>query len=300
MNGDQYGSGSIQDAYLEYAESIDLTFVDSVSFEFYQAARDIDTEAFFSEFYVEFSIDGGNNWVSIEINNPISQDDSPNPELITLDLPELLDGQSNVRLRFRYLAEWGFFWAVDDLSIKGFDILNFVEESNVLDFDTVFFCNEDQAVLSAQSGFTDYLWSTGETTQSITVSSDGTYFVSASYTPENFEFDTLIAEVTVADSVFVSLLSVELTFGDTTISNGESVTLEALVNTFEFSGVASGCDDLFISEYSVGIGNNRALEFYNPTAQSIDLDNYIVIQRWSNGEQGAGQINSSCRSRCSV
>ncbi|MDA3892482.1 MAG: lamin tail domain-containing protein [Salinivirgaceae bacterium] len=41
--------------------------------------------------------------------------------------------------------------------------------------------------------------------------------------------------------------------------------------------------DLIISEYIDGSGNNKALEIYNPTSQSIDLSAYIVV-RFSNGE----------------
>lgn len=42
------------------------------------------------------------------------------------------------------------------------------------------------------------------------------------------------------------------------------------------------CSDLFISEYVEGSGNNKALEFYNPTNSPINLGNYRVI-RWANG-----------------
>ena len=47
----------------------------------------------------------------------------------------------------------------------------------------------------------------------------------------------------------------------------------------------SQCTELFISEYLEGTGNNKGLEFYNPTSESIDLNGY-VLQRWSNGEAG--------------
>lgn len=42
------------------------------------------------------------------------------------------------------------------------------------------------------------------------------------------------------------------------------------------------CSDLFISEYVVGSGNNRALELYNPTNAPIDLSGYKV-GRFRNG-----------------
>jgi len=46
------------------------------------------------------------------------------------------------------------------------------------------------------------------------------------------------------------------------------------------------CDRIFISEYVVGTGNNKAYELYNPTSEPIDLNGYI-LERWSNGEQGS-------------
>jgi len=46
------------------------------------------------------------------------------------------------------------------------------------------------------------------------------------------------------------------------------------------------CDQLFISEYVVGTGNNKAYELYNPTSEDINLNGY-VLQRWSNGEQSS-------------
>ncbi len=45
---------------------------------------------------------------------------------------------------------------------------------------------------------------------------------------------------------------------------------------------ASAQTDLFFSEYVEGSGNNKALEIYNPTTQTIDLSNYYIV-RYSNG-----------------
>jgi hypothetical protein len=42
------------------------------------------------------------------------------------------------------------------------------------------------------------------------------------------------------------------------------------------------CTELFISEYCEGSGNNKAIEIYNPTANSINLTGY-VLERYSNG-----------------
>jgi len=48
------------------------------------------------------------------------------------------------------------------------------------------------------------------------------------------------------------------------------------------------CTELFFSEYVEGSHNNKALEIYNPTANTIDLSNYRII-RWSNGSTTSDQ-----------
>lgn len=54
---------------------------------------------------------------------------------------------------------------------------------------------------------------------------------------------------------------------------------------------AQDCSDIFISEYVEGWSNNKALELYNPTNQSIDLSNYFV-SRYRNGLNQAEVENS--------
>lgn len=45
---------------------------------------------------------------------------------------------------------------------------------------------------------------------------------------------------------------------------------------------AQDCMYPFISEYVEGTGNSKAVEIYNPTANPIDLSNYMIV-RYSNG-----------------
>ena len=54
---------------------------------------------------------------------------------------------------------------------------------------------------------------------------------------------------------------------------------------------AQDCSDLFISEYVEGVGNNKALEIFNPTIADIDLSEYMVI-RYSNGATSATSANA--------
>lgn len=53
-----------------------------------------------------------------------------------------------------------------------------------------------------------------------------------------------------------------------------------------FSLVAQPCTKLFISEYVEGSGNNKALEIYNPTINSVNLSGYKLIQ-YNNGSDTA-------------
>jgi hypothetical protein len=54
---------------------------------------------------------------------------------------------------------------------------------------------------------------------------------------------------------------------------------------------AQNCSDIFISEYVEGWSNNKALEIYNPTAQTVNLSNYFVA-RYSNGSTSATVANA--------
>lgn len=58
-----------------------------------------------------------------------------------------------------------------------------------------------------------------------------------------------------------------------------------LLSAFFFASalVAQDCSELFFSEYIEGSRNNKALEVYNPTANTIDLSEYVV-KRYSNGQ----------------
>lgn len=44
------------------------------------------------------------------------------------------------------------------------------------------------------------------------------------------------------------------------------------------SAIAQDCSKIFISEYVEGVENNKALEIYNPTDQTVDLSEYFVAR----------------------
>ena len=58
--------------------------------------------------------------------------------------------------------------------------------------------------------------------------------------------------------------------------------LLSVVALSAYTAVNAQCNELFISEYVEGSGNDKAIEIYNPTNASISLTNY-VLARYSNG-----------------
>ena len=69
---------------------------------------------------------------------------------------------------------------------------------------------------------------------------------------------------------------------DTTICEGESVTLSA--------GSAVATPGVFFSSYIEGSGNNKALEIYNGTNDTISLDNYAIMTNY-NGHPWSGEYH---------
>ena len=76
-------------------------------------------------------------------------------------------------------------------------------------------------------------------------------------------------------------------------NDNNSITENDIINTECWcSGSLAGgqCSELMISEYVEGLGNNKAIEIYNPTNETIDLSNYGLV-RYSNGNSTPGDIS---------
>lgn len=54
-----------------------------------------------------------------------------------------------------------------------------------------------------------------------------------------------------------------------------------------YSAANAQCNELFISEYVEGDGNDKAIEIYNPTNSAINLSGY-TLSRYSNGQSTTG------------
>jgi len=63
----------------------------------------------------------------------------------------------------------------------------------------------------------------------------------------------------------------------------------SIIMCFIAFGATAQCDQLFISEYVEGSVNNKAVEIYNPTPNSIDLGVYS-IGKFRNGSTSTGTV----------
>lgn len=105
--------GGNQNAYIRMATSVNLSASVGVVLQFEQYYR-----RFQGNTYVEVSVDGGNAWETIEVNTAVGVNGySPNPELVRLNITDLVAGQPNVLIQFRYEGGCDYAWMVDDVSI---------------------------------------------------------------------------------------------------------------------------------------------------------------------------------------
>lgn len=106
-------SGTLVSPLIDLSGFPNITGVDLV---FNQATRN-----FQSKYYIDYSIDGGVSWDSIEINTP-----EEDPILYNVNGPHVnnlrriylpgVAGKANVKVRFRYEANY-YYWIIDDVKI---------------------------------------------------------------------------------------------------------------------------------------------------------------------------------------
>ena len=66
------------------------------------------------------------------------------------------------------------------------------------------------------------------------------------------------------------------------------ISLLTIIVFGSFGVLGQNCDDLFISGYLEGSSYDKAIEIYNPTANSISLNNY-KIRVYTNANTSIGQ-----------
>ena len=126
FNGIQYllnasGIGvDFQNATIELNDTIDFSNYPSVTLEFEQRYRAFN----YDKTYVELSTDLGLTWTQIELNDQVTTNDPAVQELIGINISSYVGGQSDVKIRFRWMSDSdddaygsGYGWLIDDLKI---------------------------------------------------------------------------------------------------------------------------------------------------------------------------------------
>ncbi len=104
---------SSTNANLTNVNPIDLTGQNFVTLEFYNITRN-----YASQYRVYVSGDNGVNWTEFVVNSHITTNvNTTNPEKVSINISNVAGGQSEVLIRFNYIADWGWFWAIDDVKI---------------------------------------------------------------------------------------------------------------------------------------------------------------------------------------
>lgn len=112
LDSDNYGSGALQNSSLTTPSfstigfaGVDLNF--SEQFRAYTA----------SSHDISYSVDGGATWTSIRSGT--ASIGYPTPVLTTISLPAPALGQANVKIKYTYVGDFGWWWAIDAIQIVG-------------------------------------------------------------------------------------------------------------------------------------------------------------------------------------
>lgn len=114
IDSDGAGQAGNQDAYAEYvgATAIDCSGQTAVTLEFEQHYR-----TYLDERYVEVSSDGI-TWDSYTVTDGTEGGGTVVSGIASIDISATAANQASVSIRFRYVANWGWHWAIDDILVK--------------------------------------------------------------------------------------------------------------------------------------------------------------------------------------
>jgi hypothetical protein len=164
-----------------YAETMDLnlSFVNKISFQLfisYYTAPGCDAADSGSDVYLEYSTDGGANWVNIKTYKANTYTYAYFYTVVAT-IPTAAK-TANTRLRWSQSTFGGAsydVWGLDEIEI--YQLCNPVVSPVITNSGSTQLCDADTITLSATSQSNYFLWSNGDTTSSIKVTSTGNYYV---------------------------------------------------------------------------------------------------------------------------
>lgn len=113
INSDAAGSGQTQNATIVTSSVINCTGKANVSIIFQQSTRH-----FQELYYVVVSNDNGATWTDFQVNTSMAVNtNSANPALAQVNISSVAANQANVKVGFKYIGAYDWFWAVDDVQL---------------------------------------------------------------------------------------------------------------------------------------------------------------------------------------
>lgn len=117
INSDAAGATATQNATIVTASSINLSANPNVSLVFQQTHR-----RYAESTYVIVSNDNGATWTEFEVNGTMATStNAPNPQQVQVNISSVAGGQAAVKIGFKYIGAYDWFWAVDDVKITQTD-----------------------------------------------------------------------------------------------------------------------------------------------------------------------------------
>ena len=188
----------------------------------------------------------------------------------------------------------------DSNGCEAMDVIEVLDGSFSIDIgDNLLLCAGESATLDGGSGFVSYLWSTGETSSSITVNSTGLYGLTV----------TAANGCTASDQLIITVDASTVALGeDLSICDGNSVTLDAgatftsylwstgetsqsiTINTTGLYSVtvsnANGCSstdevELLVGEIDLDLGNDRSI--CEGSSTLLEIAEGFETYSWSTG-----------------
>ena len=112
LDSDGYGSGNTQNATLTTV-SFDASLYTDLELSFSnQFRRYTSGESCTIEIY------NGSTWVNVDTYSS-SSENYPTAAVKTYNINTLANGASNARIRFTYVGTWGYWWAIDNVTVTG-------------------------------------------------------------------------------------------------------------------------------------------------------------------------------------
>jgi hypothetical protein len=113
INSDAEGTNGLQNAWIYCTSNIDLSAQQNIVLTFQQTHR-----RYAETTLVIYSTNGGTTWQEIEVNGDMTTNtNTTNPDTYQLNMSSQIGGQDSVKIGFKYIGNYDWFWAIDDVKL---------------------------------------------------------------------------------------------------------------------------------------------------------------------------------------